>query len=125
MYIVLNTNSGNDQLIPVPLSIFGWDSNTQAFALNADATMLQNAPTFPSDQFPDTTVSGWNSQFDAFWQNNGSGGSGNRRTGNDYSLVQTNFKNETAKICADHGLRRFLLGMRGLFEAYLRFRLKP
>src|SRR4029079_3222735 len=68
---------GNDQLIPVPLSMFGWDSSTQAFVLNADATMLQNAPTFPSDQFPDTSVSNWNSQFDAFWQNNGSGGSGN------------------------------------------------
>ena len=77
MYVVLNTNSGNDQLIPVPLSMFGWDSSTQAFVLNADATMLQNAPTFPSDQFPDTSVSNWNSQFDAFWQNNGSGGSGN------------------------------------------------
>lgn len=76
MYIVLNTNSGNDQLIPVPLSMFGRDSNTQGFVLNADATMLQSAPTFPSDQFPDTTVSDWNSQFDSFWQNNSSGGSG-------------------------------------------------
>jgi sporulation protein YlmC with PRC-barrel domain len=76
IYIVLNANSGNDQLIPVPLSMFGWDSNAQGFVLNADATMLQNAPIFPSDQFPDTTASGWNSQFDAFWQNNGSGGSG-------------------------------------------------
>jgi sporulation protein YlmC with PRC-barrel domain len=74
LYVVLNTNSGTDQLIPVPLSMFQWDGNAQGFGLNADATMLQNAPSFATDQFPDTTTSGWNSEFDSFWQNNSSGG---------------------------------------------------
>ena len=76
MYFALNTNSGNNQLIPVPLSIFGWDSSMQGFVLNTDATTLQNAPGFASDQFPDTTTSGWNSQFDTYWQSNGIGGTG-------------------------------------------------
>jgi hypothetical protein len=76
LYVVLNTNSGTDQLIPVPLSMFQWDGNAQGFGLNADATMLQNAPSFATDQFPDTTASGWNSEFDSFWQNNSSGETG-------------------------------------------------
>ncbi len=77
LYVVLNTNAGNEQLIPVPLSMFQWDGNTQGFVLNADKTMLQNAPSFPNGEFPDTTASGWNSEFDTYWQNNGSGsGSG-------------------------------------------------
>jgi hypothetical protein len=80
LYIVLNTNSGTDQLIPVPLSAFQWDSTTQGFMLNTDATMLQNAPSFSSDQFPDTTTSDWNSEFDAFWHSNGSGGTGTQAT---------------------------------------------
>ncbi len=75
-YIVLNTNAGTQQLIPVPLSIFQWDNTAQAFALNIDSTMLQSAPTLENGQIPDTTTSGWNSQFDTFWQNNGTGGSG-------------------------------------------------
>jgi sporulation protein YlmC with PRC-barrel domain len=81
LYIVLNTNSGNDQLIPVPLSMFQWDSTTQGFMLNTDTTMLQNAPSFSSDQFPDTGISDWNSEFDTFWQNNGAGGSSGTGTG--------------------------------------------
>jgi sporulation protein YlmC with PRC-barrel domain len=76
LYVVLNTNSGTDQLIPVPLSMFQWDGSAQVFALNADATMLQNAPSFAADQFPDTTTSGWNNEFDSFWQNNEPGGTG-------------------------------------------------
>jgi hypothetical protein len=75
-YIVLNTNGGTDQLIPVPLSMFQWDNSSQGFALNTDSTMLQNAPSFSSDAFPDTTMSGWNSEFDSYWQNGGSGGTG-------------------------------------------------
>jgi sporulation protein YlmC with PRC-barrel domain len=75
-YIILNTNAGTQQLIPVPLSVFQWDNTAQGFALNVDSTMLQNAPTLENGQIPDTTTSGWNSQFDTFWQNNGAGGSG-------------------------------------------------
>ena len=83
LYIVLNTNAGNEQWIPVPLSMFQWDGSTQGFMLTADTTMLQNAPSFPNGEFPDTTASGWNSEFDTYWQNNGSGsgsGSGGQAT---------------------------------------------
>lgn len=77
MYIVIKTSfDDGEHIIPVPLSLFKLDSENEAFVLNVDATMLQNAPFFKSDQFPDMTIPGWNSEFDSFWQNNGSGGTG-------------------------------------------------
>jgi len=77
MYIVVKTNfDDGEHIIPVPLSLLKLDSDNEAFILNVDATMLQNAPSFQSDQFPDMTTPGWNSEFDSFWQNNVSGGPG-------------------------------------------------
>ena len=84
MYIVIKTSfDDGEHLIPVPLRLLqlmssGPASDTgeptdQSFVLNIDATTLQNAPFFKSDQFPDLTMPGWNSEFDSFWQNNGSG----------------------------------------------------
>jgi hypothetical protein len=35
--------------------------------------MLQNAPSFKNNEFPDLTMPGWNSEFDSFWQNNSAG----------------------------------------------------
>jgi len=77
MFIVVNTTfDDGEHLIPVPLSMFQTDGSTQGLMLNADATMLQNAPFFQNGEFPDTTLSGWSSEFDSFWQNNGATGSG-------------------------------------------------
>jgi PRC-barrel domain protein len=77
MYIVIKTNfEDGEHLIPVPLSLLKLDSSNEAFVLNVDPTMLQNAPFFQSDQFPDLAMPDWNSEFDSFWQNNGSGGTG-------------------------------------------------
>jgi sporulation protein YlmC with PRC-barrel domain len=78
MYIVIKVSFDDGvHIIPVPLSLFKLDSDNEAFVLNVDVTMLQNAPFFPSDdQFPDMTMPGWNSEFDSFWQNNGLGGTG-------------------------------------------------
>jgi sporulation protein YlmC with PRC-barrel domain len=78
MYIVIKESFDDGvHIIPVPLSLFKLDSENEAFVLNVDVTMLQNAPFFPSDdQFPDMTMPGWNSEFDSFWQNNGLGGTG-------------------------------------------------
>jgi hypothetical protein len=74
LYIVVKTNfSDGEHLIPVPLGLFKLDSDNAAFVLNIDAATLQNAPSFQKDQFPDMTTSGWNSEFDSFWQNNGTG----------------------------------------------------
>ena len=76
MYIVVKTNfDDGEHLIPVPLRPLQWDAENKAFILNIEAAMLQNAPFFQKDQFPDLTMAGWNSEFDSFWQNNGSGGS--------------------------------------------------
>ena len=77
MYIVVKTSFDDGvHLIPVPLSLLKFDSTNQSFGLDVDAAMLQNAPFFQSDQFPDMTIPGWNSEFDSFWQNNSSGGTG-------------------------------------------------
>jgi hypothetical protein len=77
LYLVVNTTfDDGERWIPVPLGMFQWDG-MGGFMLNADGAMLQNAPFFQGEQFPDTTMSGWNSEFDSFWQNNGAGaGSG-------------------------------------------------
>jgi sporulation protein YlmC with PRC-barrel domain len=73
LYIVVNTTfDDGERWIPVPLARFQWDG-MGGFMLNADGAMLQNAPFFQGDQFPDTTMSGWNSEFDSFWQNSGAG----------------------------------------------------
>ena len=82
MYMIIKTSfDDGEHLIPVPLSLFKLDSDNESFVLNVDPTMLQNAPFFQKDQFPDLTIPGWNSEFDSFWQNNGAGGSSGTRTG--------------------------------------------
>jgi sporulation protein YlmC with PRC-barrel domain len=82
MYIVVKTNfEDGEHLIPVPLRPLQWDAENKAFILNIEAALLQNAPFFQKDQFPDLTMPGWNSEFDSFWQNNGSGGSSGTGSG--------------------------------------------
>jgi sporulation protein YlmC with PRC-barrel domain len=81
MYIVIMAAfADGERWIPVPLNLFQWNGAAGAFTLNVDATALQNAPSFADDQFPDTTTSGWNSEFDTFWQNNGGMGTGSTGT---------------------------------------------
>lgn len=71
-YIVINTSlADGERWIPVPVGMFQWDASTNGFILNAGATMLQDAPFFQDGQFPNTSVDGWNSEFETFWQNNG------------------------------------------------------
>lgn len=73
-YIVVKMTFDNaEHLIPAPLKLFKLDTDNQSFILDADTAMLKNAPSFTSDQFPDLNTPGWNSEFDAFWQKNGSG----------------------------------------------------
>jgi hypothetical protein len=69
LYIILNAAfTDAERLLPVPLGIFQWDAGAQELVFSGDATMLQGAPFFEEGQFPDTTTSGWNSEFDMFWQ---------------------------------------------------------
>jgi hypothetical protein len=77
LYIVVNTTfDEGERWIPVPLGFIQWDATNGAFLLNANPAAIREAPFFQNDQFPDTTVEGWNSEFDTFWQNVGPGGSG-------------------------------------------------
>jgi sporulation protein YlmC with PRC-barrel domain len=74
-YLVVRTDFGSGEVL-VP--VVQWDATNNAFMLNVAPGILQNAPNFTSDQFPDTTTSGWDQQFSTYWQSNGgtSGGSG-------------------------------------------------
>jgi sporulation protein YlmC with PRC-barrel domain len=74
-YVVISMGTGSDW-IPVPVSLLGWDSANSQLVLMVSADSLQNAPTFSSDQFPDTSMSGWDQEFSTFWQTNGGTGAG-------------------------------------------------
>jgi hypothetical protein len=76
-YFVLNTTlEKGERWVPVPLGLMQWDATTGAFLLNVNPSVFRDAPFFQDGQFPDTSMEGWNSEFDSFWQNNGAGGSG-------------------------------------------------
>jgi hypothetical protein len=75
LYIVVTAAfAEGERWMPVPLDQFQWSGTTGAFTLNADASVLQNAPAFQDGQFPDTSTAGWNTEIDTFWQNNGGTG---------------------------------------------------
>jgi hypothetical protein len=76
--VVTSTFAEGERWIPIPVDMLQWDATDNGFLVVADATMLENAPSFQNDQYPDTSAAGWNAEFDTFWQNNGgSTGSGN------------------------------------------------
>jgi hypothetical protein len=73
-YLVIDATLAEGQRwIPVPLSFIQWDAANGAFLINANPAAFQQAPFFENGQYPDTTASGWNTEFDTFWQNNGGG----------------------------------------------------
>jgi sporulation protein YlmC with PRC-barrel domain len=73
-YLVVDATLAEGQRwIPVPLSFIQWDAVNGAFLINANPAAFQQAPFFENGQYPDTTTSGWNTEFDTFWQNNGGG----------------------------------------------------
>jgi hypothetical protein len=83
LYVVITTSfDAVERWIPVPLDLFQWDASSGAFILNVDSAMLQNAPFFEEGQFPDTTLEGWNAEFDAFWQIGGGGTEGGNSNDN-------------------------------------------
>ena len=61
---------------PGPDQTPGWDSANNQLVLMVSVDSLQNAPTISSDQFPDTSMSGWDPEFSTFWQSNGGTGAG-------------------------------------------------
>jgi sporulation protein YlmC with PRC-barrel domain len=74
-YLVVRFGS-QDNWIPVPIGFLRWDSATNSIVLMVSANALQNAPAFSADQFPDTSMSGWDQQWSGYWQNNGGTGNG-------------------------------------------------
>lgn len=82
-YLVVSLTT--DTWIPVPISLLGLDATTSQFALMTSASMLQNAPSFSSSQFPDTSASGWGEQFSTYW----SGGDAGSGTGSGASTTAT------------------------------------
>lgn len=74
--VVTSTFAEGERWIPIPVNMLQWDAANNGFLINADATMLESAPSFQNGQYPDTSVAGWNAEFDTFWQNNGGGGTG-------------------------------------------------
>lgn len=74
LFLVLSSLfDGEDRWIPVPLSTLRWDMTNESFLFVANANALQNAPFFLPDEFPDTSMEDWDTDFDDFWQNNGTG----------------------------------------------------
>jgi hypothetical protein len=75
MFLVLSSLfDGEDRWIPVPLSTLNWDMTNQGFVFAADSNLLSTAPFFLADAFPDTSMEGWDTEFNDFWQNNGGAG---------------------------------------------------
>jgi sporulation protein YlmC with PRC-barrel domain len=82
LYIVVHTTfDDGERWIPVLLGSFRWSAGDGALILHGDAAMLQNAPSFPDGQYPDTTTAGWNSEFDMFWQSNSAGAGSSEGSG--------------------------------------------
>jgi hypothetical protein len=74
-YLVVSFGT-EDRWFPIPVGFLRWDSTTNGFVLMVNQNALQNAPAFTSDQFPDTSSSGWDQEFSTFWQSNGGMGGG-------------------------------------------------
>ena len=69
LYVVVNAAfDEGDRWIPIPLRVFQWDATNDAFVLNDDPAMIQDAPFFEENTWPDTTIEGWDDEFEAFWQ---------------------------------------------------------
>jgi sporulation protein YlmC with PRC-barrel domain len=71
LHLVLNSLfDDGERWIPVPLSTLRWDAANESFLFVANANALLNAPFFQADQWPDTTLDGWDTDFNDFWQTN-------------------------------------------------------
>ena len=70
-YLVITTSDDNTRWIPIPIGFLRCDSTTNGYVLMISPNALQNAPAFAEDQFPDTSTTGWDTEFSTFWQNNG------------------------------------------------------
>lgn len=65
-YVVLSPSVGGS-LVPVPLQVFGWDDQNQAFVLMVDQATVNGAPNFSIGQVPNTQQSGWDANIQSYW----------------------------------------------------------
>ncbi len=67
-FLVLDASfTDGERWVPVPLSQFQWDAVNGSYLLNTDQATFEAAPSFPDGQYPDTTVSGWDTEFLNYW----------------------------------------------------------
>lgn len=68
-YVVVNADfEEGERWLPIPLRVFQWDAANEAFVINADPALVQDAPFFEENAWPDMTIEGWDDEFEAFWQ---------------------------------------------------------
>jgi sporulation protein YlmC with PRC-barrel domain len=65
-------NLGNDR-IPVAWNAFLWRAGEQEFLLQVSPDMLENAPRLNPDQMPDTSLPGWEDDWQRFWSEQDAG----------------------------------------------------
>lgn len=76
-YAVIKTSFDNaEHWIPIPVGMLRCDMANNAFMTTANANVLQSAPFFTEDQFPDTSMTGWDQQWSDFWSSNAGNGTG-------------------------------------------------
>lgn len=69
LYIVVSAAiEEGERWIPIPLRVFQWDAANDMFVIDAEPVMVQQAPFFEADAWPDTTLDGWDAEFEVFWQ---------------------------------------------------------
>jgi len=60
-----------DKLFAIPLSTISFNSEDQAVVFDSDEQMLQNAPSFDENTWPDMTSPEWDTDIRDYWQNQG------------------------------------------------------
>jgi sporulation protein YlmC with PRC-barrel domain len=69
-YLVISTNleelDGN--WVAVPSQAFSVNADDDVLVLNVSQDVLVSAPNFGEDEFPDTSVEGWDADLETFWQ---------------------------------------------------------
>ena len=60
-YVVIAVQNAatGEKLIPIPLSLFTWDSTNKTLALTVNSQILDGAPSFQSGEYPATQTPGW------------------------------------------------------------------
>jgi hypothetical protein len=72
LFVMLRPATGSEW-IPVAWKAFAWVPEEQAFMLQVPASTLAEAPRINRETYPDTTLPGWESDWQQYWQENSAG----------------------------------------------------